>query len=317
MTGTPAIPSGRASMTPAPGNAALAEPKSAPPFAPRRMLVATDGRSRSDGTLRLALAIADRHRSSVDQVTVFEPRVPIPGASTGCSAVLCEHTDEPALVSLAARVRAQRHRVLDDAPDWPIHVSVGYPSVVIEQFARRARADLIVTGLGPVLPDERKFSKETPLAVAFTSDVPVLAVAPDAYRLPQRVMVVLEYDVASVRAASVAMELVAPGGVVHLVYVRRGAPPWTLESSWALDRLYGAAEHDAEGKGVTLERLVVDGDPIPAILAAAEHVGTELIATALHGTTLAQRNVIANLAAPLLRGARCSVLVVPGERIEH
>ena len=284
-----------------------------PAFVPGRLLVASDGRSLSDGALRLAREIGARYSTAVSEVAVYEPRIPLPISTELRPTGHGETADEPAIASLEARVRGQRARVIGEASDWPIRIQVGYPAVMIDRVARREAADLVLAGLGPELPQERRFTKLTALSVAYASDIPVLAVATSAWRLPTRVLVVLGYDEASLRAARVAMALVEDGGTVHLLHVRRGAPPWTLESSWALGQLFESAERGAAKRGITVERQVIDGDPVPAILGAAERRGIELIAAPLHGCTFAQRSVMPNLAAPLMRAASCSVLVVPCE----
>lgn len=278
----------------------------------RKVLVATDGRSPADGALRVAAALGARHGAAVEEAATYEPRIPIPFPRDMDERV--EEAERPELTALASRVHAQCRRVAGEGAEWPLHMAAGYPAAMVERIARRERVDLVLAGIGPCTPEDRRYSKETALALAFASDVPVLAVACEAYRLPRRAMIVVDRG-ASAAAVQAAVQLVDDVADVYLAYVRRAGDDPVHGSSWALERLFGAIEAGAARAGVTFRRLVLDGGPVAAVLHAAQSRGVEMIAAAMPGASVAQRSLIDGIAAPLLRAASCSVLVVPTDPI--
>ncbi|HUF26852.1 MAG TPA: universal stress protein [Gemmatimonadaceae bacterium] len=279
----------------------------------RKVLVATDGRPLADGALRVAHAVAERTGAALEEAAIFEPRVPVPGAGVSRGSSQCEEMDAPELAALASKVREQRRRIAGTGPVWPVHLAVGYPASMIERIAEREQSDLIVAGIGRGGPDVQVFTKETALALAFSADVPVLATAHDADGLPRRALVVVDFDDTSLRAARLVQELVADDATIHLLHVSRNA----ATTNGAVRRLFEEAEGTGAARGIEFRRTVVEGDAATETLAAAEQWDVGLIVAPLKGATVVQRSLGDTLAAPLLRGSSCSVLIVPEGPVER
>ena len=281
----------------------------------QRILLATNGGYLAAGAVRVAAALAERTGAIGDAVTVFESNAPLPAPVNAGDR--WEADDQEAVRALRERVSAHSRRVFPAAAEWPLHVTGGDPAAGIERVAQEIGADLIITGIGQSAPADRRIDGGTPLRLAYTGSVPVLAVAPDADGLPHAVVIDANYDIASVRATRLALELVASPGTAYLTYVRRrpGIPRHDDpdESSWAIGHLLDELP-SSPPRDVIVQHLVLDGDPLMALLAAARERDAELIATGLAGTSAEIRSLTANNAAGLLRGSPVSVLVVP-ERI--
>ena len=157
------------------------------------------------------------------------------------------------------------------------------------------------------------------LRIVRQSPVPVLAVAPDADRLPGSAVVGLDFGASSIAAAHAAAELVGEHGTLYLVHVRpplpegqprRGADepgyPVALEP-WFERLVAGLA-----GAPRLLVRPVVLRGAVPDVLLDfAERVRAELVALGTQGTTPAQPGFVGSTTAAVVRGTRASALVAP------
>jgi nucleotide-binding universal stress UspA family protein len=94
--------------------------------------------------------------------------------------------------------------------------------------------------------------------------------------------------------------------VVPLPAVLYGPPPEEY-----LDHLQEQlAQTQARDPKVRMEHLLVEGDPVTAILRAAEEVGCDLIVMGTHGRTGLGRLLLGSVAEQVVRRASCPVLTV-------
>jgi len=245
---------------------------------------------------------------------------PLPGVSAGSE-----------VVPVSADLDASRMRNLHDDlqrtvseaaagdPAWPIQILLGSPPRILAREAKRRGASLLVMGIGRHHPLDRLFGAETTLATLRESTVPILAVGAHFPALPQQVVVGLDFSVASQQAAQLALRVLGPGGHLALVHVRprfeEAAPDWQAwdtEYGRTLPPLLAQTRAALEiPEGLTIETVVVRGDPAPALLTYAQQVGADLIAVGTQRHSLVERLLVGSVATRVLRHARCGVLAVP------
>jgi nucleotide-binding universal stress UspA family protein len=287
----------------------------------RRMLVATNGEPGSMGALRVALALASRGANAPLVVTVQEPVTIYDMMAVG--GMTQEKLDVEKVISgqLRATVEAQLREAGADVADWEIRVEVGSPAAVIADAARYYGIDLILLGLGRHGLPERWLGGETALRVMQLAHVPVLAVHPEAAVLPQRALVADDFGGLGREAGLLAVDLLAPAGEVHLAHVV--AMPAAIEgellaTDW-IDEYLAAARSQLDSRRQEMESAIgtpvrghaLQGDPVHELLRLAEEIGADLIAAGRHGRGFLGRLVMGSVSTSLVRGAKCSVLIVP------
>ena len=164
----------------------------------KRLIVATAGDENSVGALYLASALARRDSARVMALGVT---MPFPGdvASIVSSSPL--FIDEKARRELLASVRARVARV--PATDrWSKRVVIGDPADVVNALASRARASMIIMGLGHHGRLDRLFGGETTIAVIRRARLPVLVVPPRMRSLPRHAVAALDFTEASIASAT-------------------------------------------------------------------------------------------------------------------
>lgn len=278
------------------------------------ILVATDGSERADGALRVAIARADATGATVEVITVIQTE-PILASEF----VLFE--EHAVLTRRSARRRIvveQLERVLGRDQLLSVTVLEGNPAFTISRIAIERRAALIVLGIGRHLVAHRLFSDETALQLARIARVPVLAVPAEATAAPRRAVVAIDFSDISTRAAQSAIDAVADGGEVSLVHVM----PLVLDDAfsvaskepherWAEEQLAMLATKVAVPPEVTVKYVALRGRPASEVLAYAERIGADVIATGTHGRGFVARAILGSVTTQLLRGATCSLIAVP------
>ena len=286
------------------------------------IVVATAGSTPVSPAIRVARAIADRHGSRIDVLSIVEPSVSAPVISdVGLVASITRTAPS------AADLQERRYRIGDELaragrPDWSVAVLSGWPGEAIADGARRLGASLIVMGIGRHTPIDRVMGSETALQVTQRAEIPVLAVSHDLVGLPRRVVAALDFTEQSEIAAYAAASMVADAGTLYLTHVRSD---WTeqMEPQSPVDlyadgvdrRFEQLADRLTQG-GVppcTIEQIVRLGDPAQEILAFANVNAADLIAVGARTHSRLHRLFLGSVAAKLLRGAHCSVLVIPAK----
>jgi nucleotide-binding universal stress UspA family protein len=275
------------------------------------IIVATDGRPQSDAALVMARVLSDSPET-IRLVTAVRPVPMFPDAPGSVNADI-----EAARRAEAKRdAQAQAERLWKDGAD--VEVYDGDPALVLGKLAHSAGASLIVAGIGRHRVMDRMFGSETALRLIRVADCPVLAVTSEAWRAPRRIVVAVDFSETSLRAARLALDLAASGAVVYLAHV---APRDSSLYEWADNP--GSYKQDAGNalqkmrvqlhvpESITLQNVLLRGDPTIELLAFAASVNADLIATGSHGRGFVTRMLVGSVASRLVRLSTCSVLTVP------
>lgn len=275
------------------------------------IIVATDGRPPSDAALIMGRVLCDDPKA-VRTVTVLRPVPVFPDSPGSVNADI----DASRRAEAKHRVEAQIKRV------WPYDADVelhdGDPALVMSRVARDTNASLIVAGIGRHNVADRLFGSETVLRLIRVVDRPVLAVASPARTRPRRIVAATDFSETSTSAAQLALDLAGWGAVAYLTHV---APRDT--SAYATEGMRDAYQHAARQalarlrdklripECAVVETVQIQGDPATELLAFADSVDADLIATGSHGHGVIMRMLIGSVATKLVRLATCSVLTVP------
>ena len=186
------------------------------------LLIATDGSHRSNGAVRVGLALAARDNVIPDVVSVVEPPmladpngVPLPDAG---------HLLELARDARVVRLLAQRDRTHPGVRSWPFSVEVGPRVDTIVAHAARTNASLILLGLGDHGLSARLRQRETALRVIRAADRPVLGLPSYASGVPHSAVVAADFSASSERAAQAALSLLGVEGTLYLAHVTPRIP---------------------------------------------------------------------------------------------
>lgn len=186
---------------------------------------------------------------------------------------------------------------------------------VIARESEAMRCGLIVMGLRP--PVMRPGGDDTTMLVMRRAVAPVLAVAPGLCGLPRRVIVAMDFSRASLHAAHAALGLLADGAQVTLVNVQ---PDLGLiaDASSEYSTIYAQGvgpslarlRHSLDAPpGVTLDSVILRGDPLTELLALAERTGADLIAAGTRRQPTNDHMAVGGVTTGLVRDARFSLLV--------
>jgi nucleotide-binding universal stress UspA family protein len=202
---------------------------------------------------------------------------------------------------------------------WPIVIDSGDPAKVIAERATTAHASLIVMGLRKHGGVDRLLRDETTLRVMQRSGIPVLGVTSSLRTLPKRVIAAVDFSRASLRAARLAMTLLADGGTLSLVFVRpdKAEMPEDLEGREVIfvhgvRAAFARLQRElAPPAGVRIETVLLEGPTAEELGHFADRSGADLIAVGSHRRSLLNRVLLGSVAADLVRRATCSLLVTP------
>ena len=281
---------------------------------PSSVMIATDGSLGSDAAVVLGRRLAAREGLDAELVTVFERpiayEVPlVPGVSE-------LELDLAAKQGWWKGIEEQRRRIAPGAGRWPVTFEEGRPQRAIAGMAAERRKPLIVLGAGGHGLLERVAGGELALGVIRQGAAPVLAVSPDQERLPRTALVALDFTPASIEAAQLALYLLGGQGTLYLAHVRDwdldGGPLSAVPDEQTARMLLEEVRRTLNPPpAVTVESVLLTGDPPRALLAFAAEQAVELIACGTHGYPALKRLFIGSVSTRLVRGAPCSVLVAP------
>lgn len=277
------------------------------------VIVATDGRDQSDAAMVVGRLLAG-DGAALRVVTVLKA---LPMVSPEAAIPISADVQ-------AARRAEQRRAVIEQAnriwgePAVDVELLEGEPASTIAKIAREWNATMIVSGIGRHQVMDRLFGDETALRLVRLSSVPVLTVATGLTSAPQRIVVAADFSETSLRAARLALELAAPRATVYLAHVGPRDKVLHDWNSWGVsykedagDALHKLREQLRVPTGITLQRVLLQGDPATELLAFATSVNADLIATGSHGYGFVARMLIGSVTTRILRCSTCSVLCVP------
>lgn len=275
------------------------------------IIVATDGRAQSDSALVVGRLLAET-ADALRVVTVLKTIPVIPEAQLTVSADL----EAARRAEMRRAVKAQMSRTWDD--EYDLEVRDGDPASVIVSLAHDTGATMIVSGLGRHRVTDRVFGDETALRLIRMSHVPVFAAANGLTRAPRRIVVAVDFSETSLRAARLALEVASPNATIYLAHV---APRDSTLYDWkgwgatykqdAGDALQKTREQLRVPKDITVQQVLLQGDPATELLAFATSVNADLIATGSHGHGFVARMLIGSVTTRIVRCSTCSVLSIP------
>lgn len=269
------------------------------------IIVATDGAPESDSAVVAAQLHASRTAAPVRVVAALEPIV----IQTFDIATIPADPSVlgPRRSMLREGIHDQLRRLVPRDADYPVTITDGIAPQVIAQAAHASHARLLVLGRGRHGLIDRLMEGETVLRVLQLADVPVLAAEPGASELPKRVIIATDFSPYSIYAARVALSLVDPDATVYIVHVTRSKEPLQSELH-KVSQAIGA-------EGMTVHTVVLRGDPGRELVNFASRANVDLVVSGTHGYGFFNRLVLGSVATCLVRGAPCSVLVVPGSAL--
>lgn len=280
----------------------------------RRVLVATDGSKASAAAIRLARSMEESHAWIPEALTVIE-HLPVAVADVMLPTPIA--VMEPALIEgPITEVRRQLQRY--GAKAWPFKSEMGSAPVLITEYAKRHASEIIIVGLGRHGKLARLFGAETAARVCRHSDIPVLAVDEHAKHSPRAIVVAMDFGASSVRAAHEALDLLQPGGRLHLVHVRWALEGHTLRDD-AWERTYALGveqgflrlEQELARPDIKVTTEMKLGAILETILKVAKDRDADVIALGSHSQNIVDRMLLGSTPAALLRAAKCSILVAP------
>jgi nucleotide-binding universal stress UspA family protein len=283
------------------------------PETPTALLIATDGTAQSDAAIALARLLPLGDQGEVKVVTVVDD-TPIPWGSVDRSVIM----DYKRGLSQEARIRTQAQLDRFGDKQWTFEVRSGNPATTIAALGKESRSRIVVVGLGGHGAAARLFGNETALQLMRISQVPVLAVDSKLKALPRRILVAMDFSEASIEAARLALEIAAPQAIVTLVHV----VPWE-RTEYVPERWF--RDHEAhvgaqltrvtgwldQGCNYRMHQKTLYGRPAPSLLACAEELDADLIVAGTHSRGFIGRVLGGETLSKLVRGARCSMLVLP------
>jgi nucleotide-binding universal stress UspA family protein len=280
---------------------------------PPVVILATDGTSQSDPAIAFTLALSKRRAVGVKVVTVVD-HVPVPFGGVDIQVIsdIEESLKRDALTSVTHQVTLGG----DDA--WPISLETGNPAARIAEFAEKCDASMIVVGLGGHGVTARLFGSETALRLVRISSTPILAIAPEFRTEPRRILVAMDFSEASIEAARLALDFAGKESTMvlaHCVPWRRNEyvpEKWFRSHEVAIAAELTRVARWLDGdKKFRISHRILYGGVTASLLAYAEQLGADLIVAGSHSRSLMARVLAGQTVAKLIRGAHCSVLVLP------
>lgn len=270
------------------------------------VLVATDGGAEAAHALQFAAAYATTDDIPVEVVSVVAPLSDLP--------MPLPHREELEHAHAQGVADAVRRHVRDIVGPvaWPVHVSIGRPAPAICTTARKRSARLVILGMDA----EQGEGNATAVELLHLADRPVLVA--QAGRLPANVVVGIDFRPSSLRAASLALQMLRSGGSVHLVHVKPSMD-FPAASVWDWGQCYQCAVESGfqslvtrlSDRGVEATSEVRAGDPAEVLMAVAEERDADLLAIGSDGYICNGRVVVGRVARAVLGRSPVPVLASP------
>jgi len=277
------------------------------------VFVATDGREQSDAAMAVGRLLAGDD-AALRIVTVLKA---LPMVSPEAALPISADVQTARRAEQRRAIVEQAARVWGDS-DIQVALAEGEPAATIAKLAHDSNATMIVSGIGRHQVMDRLFGDETAIRLVRLSSVPVLTVAGGLLHAPRRIVVAADFSETSLRAARLALELAAPHATVYLAHVGPRDKVLHDWNSWgqsykedAGDALQKMLHQLRVPTGMTVQRVLLQGDPATELLAFATSVNADLIATGSHGYGFVARMLIGSVTTRILRCSTCSVLCVP------
>jgi nucleotide-binding universal stress UspA family protein len=281
------------------------------------LVVATDGSDASTAAFTAASLIAEINDVEVRVVSVLEP-LPMP-IEVPHAMLEFEQMDVSRAKELASRARSQikKHEPQENA--WHLETRAGVPAVEIAQSAQDHGAGLIIVGASSHGLLDRLMGGETASRIAQLGNIPLLVAAAGIRRLPHRIVVAMDLDPSQLGDLPPVLSLFGPAASIACVHVKR-REDFPGSDSPAFARAYENAVTESFGvtqgaiskvPGMRADLIRLTGDPVTELLRYAEQAKAELLVLGLRRHYGLGRLLGGGVALKVLRGATCSVLIVP------
>lgn len=280
------------------------------------ILVATDGSETSLAAYTAAELIAAEIRARVHVLSVLEPLPTImPPPGTPILATGIDKSREDALrIDMVEQLLK-----LGKLAKWSTEIRIGKPPSVIAEVAKERNVDLVIVGANRHGVVDRLFGEETATQLARRIERPLLVAAPLIARLPKRVVIALDVSPEDRLSFVSMLEMV---GSPHSVSVLHVVPrSEALGVDWAeYDNEYRAEVESAFCKlneqlaalpRMESDLVVMHGDAAREINQFAQSVKAELIVLGVKRRGAFSIVPGGGIAMKVVRGAECSVLLVP------
>jgi len=277
-------------------------------------IVGADGTERAAGALRAAKLLTTRFGTRAEVVSVIEP---IPIASPEVQLPVTPELEATRRADRIRNVREQIESLTGDRRTWPVELRTGSPAQQIIEKGQEAGANLVIVGLGRHGVVDRIFGDETALHLLRMSSIPVLAVPHDMERLPTRALVAMDFSASAICAARLAAELLVDGGTLSIVHViPRGLESSVREMQSDFDATIQTSFDQvvqllSAPRSVSVQTVILHGDPAHEILEFAERTKAGLIAAGSHGHGFFSRLLLGSVTTKLLRGTTSAFLMAP------
>jgi nucleotide-binding universal stress UspA family protein len=284
------------------------------------IVAATDGTESSAAALAAARLIAGHTGSDVEVLSVLEPMPLFAAPTADALPVAYPDVDASRLDELRDLVRRQADAA-SRGRSWSTEARLGDPATVIAERARERHAGLVVAGIGHHSVLQRMLGAETVVRLAHAATTPLLAVAPTMDRLPRRALVAVDLDPPGAQTAPsrAALSLLSAAETVYCIHVQPHADRAEhARAEW--DRAYAELAHQALERvreslllppRTEVRLITLTGHTARAILEFAAAAKVELIVVGRRRRGALRRAFAGSTTTRLLRGATCSVLVIP------
>lgn len=282
------------------------------------IVVATDGTTASDQALQAARLLSSDAEIDVVVLSVLEPT----------PALVLDYAILPSTPDLEASRGPNRSRVVNDqvsrvggaAVHWPVELQDGDAAYVIARRANELHARLVILGIGHHDLLDRVIGEETALRALRGCEAPVLAVSNTFDAAPARVLVATDFSVGSIEAARMAMRFFGSISLLYLVHVKprvelqpEAFAAWAMLYGDCLDTQFEKARAElGDHAGLTVETITREGKAAHELIRFSLETKADLIVCGSSGAGFIDRLLVGSTATGLIRGARCSVLAVPG-----
>jgi nucleotide-binding universal stress UspA family protein len=267
---------------------------------------------------------------ALEVVTVLEPDVMYGVAAGGGVPILLPDVEDARRAHRLDAVQNYIARFSGGAAPPPLHIRFGTIADEIAAVARERGAALVVVGASPHQRLNRIIGGERAVQVLRSWSCPVLSVPPGFAALPKKIVVGVDFAPASLRAAQLALSMLADGGTLSLVHVlpplagdmplRGSAGRNIVDDVRSLFSQLGDELRAYVPARATIETSVRPAEAVEGIVLSAESLDADLIALGTHGPRFLERLFVGSVASSVMHVASQAVLVAPppspGEALE-
>lgn len=272
-----------------------------------QLLVASDGSDAADGAVCVGALLAEKRGLEMEVLTVLAP----------------SHASLTEASNADRRVRDQLRNLGAMDNQFPIEVRSGPTATIIARVAREHQARMIIVG------DRRR--RLLPPAVVGTvarllplSDAPTLSVPSWVRALPSRVVMAVDFSMASIRAARAAVEVIGGFTRIDIVHVTPADSGPTFDwNQWEESYdggVRGAFDHLLQDLQLlpspSVETWMLTGDPASEILRFTERAGCELVTAGGCNRGFLERMRDHSVSRKLARSTDWMMLVAPHPHTE-